>query len=220
MESLVGVVTAVTTPTNDTTPDYTFSSDEAGTITYGGSCSSSTTIATTGNNTITLVSLSDGTYSNCTITVTENAENSVTLNISSFVIDTTSPTVSSTTPADNANTIAVNLPITATFSDYLDNSTVNTTNFFLKDNSSNLITSTVSYTDKIATLTPTADLSRSLTYFATIKSGISDLAGNKLGSDYSWSFMTGDFTAPIVAEVTAVTTPTSDTTPIIVQASP
>ena len=62
-------VTAVTTPTNDSTPDYTFSSTEAGTITYGGSCSSSSTYATSGNNTITLVSLSTGTYSDCTITV-------------------------------------------------------------------------------------------------------------------------------------------------------
>ena len=53
-------VTAVTTPTNDSTPNYTFSSTEAGTITYGGSCSSSTTSAVSGNNTITLVFLSDG----------------------------------------------------------------------------------------------------------------------------------------------------------------
>ena len=51
-------VTAITTPTTDTTPSYTFSSNESGTITYGGSCSSSTTIATTGNNTITLNTLS------------------------------------------------------------------------------------------------------------------------------------------------------------------
>ena len=35
-------VTAITTPTTDTTPDYTFSSTESGAITYGGSCSSST----------------------------------------------------------------------------------------------------------------------------------------------------------------------------------
>ena len=49
---VIAEVTAVTTPTNDSTPDYTFSSDEAGTITYGGYCSSSTTSATTGNNTI------------------------------------------------------------------------------------------------------------------------------------------------------------------------
>ena len=66
-------VTAVTTPTIDTTPNYTFASTKAGTITYGGSCSSSTTIAIAGNNTITLNTLSNGTYSNCTITVTDNS---------------------------------------------------------------------------------------------------------------------------------------------------
>ena len=37
---VIAEVTAVTTPTNDNTPNYTFSSTEAGTITYGGSCSS------------------------------------------------------------------------------------------------------------------------------------------------------------------------------------
>jgi heat shock protein HslJ len=84
---VIAEVTAVTTPTNDTTPDYTFSSDEAGTITYGGSCSSSTTSATTGNNTISLVSLSDGTYSNCTITVTDSGGNvSNSLAITSFTV--------------------------------------------------------------------------------------------------------------------------------------
>ena len=55
-------VTAITTPTTDATPDYTFSSNESGALTYGGSCSSSTTIAISGNNTITLSSLSVGTY--------------------------------------------------------------------------------------------------------------------------------------------------------------
>ena len=40
---VIAEVTAVTTPSTDSTPNYTFSSTEAGTITYGGSCSSSTT---------------------------------------------------------------------------------------------------------------------------------------------------------------------------------
>jgi len=71
----IAEVIAVTTPNTGTTPNYTFSSDEAGTITYGGSCSSSTTSAISGNNTITLVSLSLGTYSDCTITVTDTAGN-------------------------------------------------------------------------------------------------------------------------------------------------
>ena len=70
---IIEEVTAVTTPTIDTTPNYTFSSTKVGTITYGGSCSSSTTIAIAGNNTITLNTLSDGTYSNCTITITDNS---------------------------------------------------------------------------------------------------------------------------------------------------
>jgi hypothetical protein len=91
-------VAAVTTPTNDSTPDYTFSSDEAGTITYGGSCSSSTISATTDNNTITLVSLSDGTYSDCTITVTDTAGNiSNTLAITTFTVETTKPVIAEVT---------------------------------------------------------------------------------------------------------------------------
>ena len=63
----------VTTPTADPTPNYTFSSTKAGTITYGGSCSSGTTSATSGNNTITFIALSEGTYSNCTIVVKDSA---------------------------------------------------------------------------------------------------------------------------------------------------
>ena len=70
---IIAEVTAVATPTNDSTPDYTFSSTEAGTITYGGPCSSSTTIAVAGNNTITLNALAAGTYDDCTITVTDNS---------------------------------------------------------------------------------------------------------------------------------------------------
>lgn len=46
-----------------------------GTITYGGSCTSSTTNATVGSNTITFNTLADATYSNCTIKVTDAAGN-------------------------------------------------------------------------------------------------------------------------------------------------
>ena len=84
---VIAEVTAVTTPTSDPTPDYTFSSTKSGTITYGGSCSSGSTSATSGNNTITLVSLSRGTYSDYTITVTDAAGNvSSTLTLSSFTV--------------------------------------------------------------------------------------------------------------------------------------
>jgi len=84
---IIAEVAAVATPTNDSTPTYTFSSTEAGTITYGGPCSSTTTIAVTGNNTITLNPLSDGTYSDCTITVTDSKGNiSSSHTITSFTV--------------------------------------------------------------------------------------------------------------------------------------
>ena len=99
-------VTAITTPTTDTTPDYTFSSTESGTITYGGSCSSSTTSAISGSNTITLNSLSNGTYADCTITVsktisTKNSETNLSdsLTITSFTVENI--TISSSA-SDNA----------------------------------------------------------------------------------------------------------------------
>ena len=91
-------ITAVPSLTTDTTPDYTFSSNIAGTITYGGSCSSSTTTVNQGNNTITLDSLSDGTYSDCTITV-DTAESKLisSLTMTSFTVDSTAPTISEVT---------------------------------------------------------------------------------------------------------------------------
>jgi len=64
-------VTPVTSPTSDSTPNYTFASTATGSITYGGSCSSSTTSASPGNNTITFNTLSNGTYSDCTIKITD-----------------------------------------------------------------------------------------------------------------------------------------------------
>ncbi len=83
----------------DTTPNYTFNTNEAGQITYGGSCSSATTVATSGNNTITLNTLSPGNYSNCTITITDNFGNiSSTHTIPTFDIVVHSGGGSSSTP--------------------------------------------------------------------------------------------------------------------------
>ena len=114
-------VSAITSPTSDSTPSYTFSSTEAGTITYGGSCSSSTTQASIGNNTIIFSSLSDGTYSDCTIIVTDASSNaSDALSVSTFIVDTsipdtTAPSLSSGSPSGilSADTTQVTLSVNA-----------------------------------------------------------------------------------------------------------
>ena len=83
-------VTPVTSPTSDSTPDYTFASTATGTITYGGSCSSSTTSVSPGNNTITFNTLSNGTYSDCTIKITDaDGNDSNILTIPAFTVQAT-----------------------------------------------------------------------------------------------------------------------------------
>ena len=101
-------VTAVPTPSNNMTPRYTFSSDKAGTITYGGSCGSAvTTTAIIGNNTITYGMLAVGTYSDCTITVTTAlGKVSDALNITTFEIYTITKVPSCGTAADMGKAIA------------------------------------------------------------------------------------------------------------------
>lgn len=84
---IISETTPVTASGTDTTPDYTFTSDEAGDITYGGSCTSLTTTASVGANTITFETLALGTYTNCTITVTDAALNaSNVLAVTAFTI--------------------------------------------------------------------------------------------------------------------------------------
>ncbi|MDQ5961121.1 MAG: hypothetical protein QG581_41, partial [Patescibacteria group bacterium] len=94
--------------TADTTPSYTFTTNEAGSITYGGDCTSATTTALSGSNAITFATLSVATHSNCTITVTDSSLNTSTpLTVTSFTItsDTTPPTLTeSSAIATSTNT--------------------------------------------------------------------------------------------------------------------
>ena len=89
-------VAAVDNGTNPS-PDYTFHSTYAGTISYSEGCSSTTDNATSGNNTIFFNSLSVGTYSNCTITVTTSSGKAsdplavTVFTISAVKTDTTAP---------------------------------------------------------------------------------------------------------------------------------
>ena len=192
---------AIDSSTNDSTPDYTFVSSEAGTITYSGSCSSSTTSAIAGTNTITLNTLSDGTYSDCKITVTDSLENAVTLNIGSFVIDTTAPTVTSvSTNANNQSSVAITDNISVTFSKAMDTTSVttNTSNTSCSgtlrvssDNFSNCVqmasSPSSSNSDKTFTLDPSDNLTAGTTYKTRVTTGVKDAAGNALSSQYETS---------------------------------
>jgi len=103
------------------------------------------------------------------------------------VSDSTSPTVSSVSPAADATGVAVDTVVTATFSEAMDESTITTGSFTLSG-----VSGSVSYNSgtNTATFTPAADLSYETTYTATLSTAITDAAGNPLASAYSWSFTT------------------------------
>lgn len=95
-------VVSITTPSAVTSPYYTFYSDQEGKVTYGGDCSSNTINAIAGNNTINFKTLSPGTYSNCTIKVTNSAnKTSSPLSISQFTIS--APQIIKDTPDSSSS---------------------------------------------------------------------------------------------------------------------
>ncbi len=102
---VVSEVQPVTTPTGDTSPAYQFSTTEAGSLTFTGSCGSVITSATSGNNTLNLSAsdnssaLADNVFGDCALTVTDSAgNNSLALSITPFTVDTTAPDVNTLEP--------------------------------------------------------------------------------------------------------------------------
>lgn len=179
-------VTAVNSPTSDNTPDYTFSSTEAGSLSYGGSCSSNTSYAKVGNNTITLNTLSDGTYSNCIISVSNvisNSRDNITssLSISSFTISTSdniapaNSSISINYGADNTSSNNITLSLTAT-----DN--VGITDYYVSENSTTPTSSSLGWI-RISSVTSFSDnvsftLSSSTNAIKTVYIWFKDSSGN------------------------------------------
>lgn len=108
-----------------------------------------------------------------------------------FTVRADAPSVSSVSPVDQAQNVPVGTAITATFSEAMDEATVNADNFFLKEGS-NPIAATVSYdaATMTATLTPTGGLLEGRTYTATVSGAVKDAAGTSLSAAKVWGFTT------------------------------
>jgi len=108
--------------------------------------------------------------------------------------DVSSPVVSSTLPVGNAAGVNVNNNVNVSFNEPIDPSSVNSTNFELR-NGSTVVPASITYNagSQTAVLDPASSLSYLTTYTATIKggaTGIKDVAGNSLANDFTWSFTT------------------------------
>lgn len=213
-------VTAVPNLTNDSTPDYTFSSSEAGTITYGGDCSSATSAASSGNNTITFNTLSSNTHSNCTIRVADMAGNqSNILAVSPFTVDAILPTIANvnSAKANGPYGLGAVIDITVTFSEAVTSTgnvtvtldTGRTCIFTVNNITSGTCNYTVQTGDNSADLTTTS-----------ISGTIKDQAGNTM-TNFTPAINLGanknlviNAVSPVLTPVTAVPNITNNLNPV------
>ncbi len=191
-------ITPIATPSSNTTPNYTFRTNEEGSITYWWSCTSSTTVANPWNNTITLDTLIDGTYTDCTIVITDELWSvSAPLSISSFTIDTSVPFITETIP--------VNTPTNNTTPNYTFSTHESWLQILYDGGCTSTTTNTLSWANTI-----TFESLSEWTYNNCVIS-IIDWIGNT-GILHVRSF-TIDTLAPIISEINSFATPTEDTTP-------
>ncbi|TRX01505.1 Ig-like domain-containing protein [Flavobacterium gawalongense] len=108
------------------------------------------------------------------------------------------PIVESTIPANGALGIPFNQIISATFNEAVNPSTINLSTFIITEADGTAVTGIVTYSGTTATFTPASPLSPNTTYTARITTGVKDVMGNALQTDYVWTFATGMIIVPVV----------------------
>jgi len=105
---------------------------------------------------------------------------------------TVPPTISATLPQNGSGGVATNTSISATFTEPMDSTTLNSTAFQLTDAASNVVAGAISYNQATQTLVcqPSAALLTKSTYNAAVRATVKDIFGNAMGSDSTWTFTT------------------------------
>lgn len=112
--------------------------------------------------------------------------------------DVTAPAVTSVTPTSGATGVYVNSNISAVFNEAIKGTTLTASTVTASGSKSGLITGSISYnfTTRTVTFDPSSDLKDSETVTVTLTTGITDMAGNPLASNYVWNFTTRESVAP------------------------
>jgi len=119
--------------------------------------------------------------------------------------NTTAPTVTLTNPANVATSVVLNKTVSATFSGSMDPLTITAPGTFtlaVAGVNGTPVTGTVTYDSQtnIATFTPSANLTATTQYTATVSKAAKDLAGNAVAAGLvpnPWNFTTGTTTGPV-----------------------
>jgi methionine-rich copper-binding protein CopC len=111
------------------------------------------------------------------------------------------PTVVSTTPANGANKGLLRSPITITFTKAMDASTINASNFSVRQTTSGTslaIVVTYDAPTHTASLMPPESIDAPTDYTVTVQSAVRDSIGLNMAANYQFTFSTGDGAAPTV----------------------
>jgi hypothetical protein len=101
------------------------------------------------------------------------------------------PTALSVTPLAGAVGVCPSSAVTATFSEAMNQATINTTTFTLTTGTPPVaVTGVVTYAGSTATFTPSSALTLGTLYTATITTGAQSVNGIALASNYVWTFTT------------------------------
>ncbi len=110
------------------------------------------------------------------------------------------PSISSSTPINNASDISTKVNITITFNEDIKEDTLNSSNIILKKDGSDVeLETTITYINKIATIKNTNDYATNSSYTITLNNGIKDLYENSL-NETSISFTTSAIAATCAGE--------------------
>jgi len=127
------------------------------------------------------------------------------------------PTVTSTDPTNAATLVPLNQKVAATFSTFMDPSTISAAGTFTVAATVGgaAVPGSVSYAGKTAIFTPTANLAASTQYTATITTAAKDLTGVAMAANFTWNFTTG-ITTNVAGPTITVENPASVVTNVFI----
>ena len=144
------------------------------------------------------IALANSTLYSVTVTpgVMDLAGNALATNfVSTFTTgaapDTTSPTVSVTSPANGDIDVPINRTVSIGFSEAMNPLTINTATITVTGPGVTPVPGTVSGIGTTATFVPSIALANSTLYTVTVTPGVMDLAGNGLATNFVSTFTTG-----------------------------
>ncbi|MEX0982357.1 MAG: ice-binding family protein [Bacteroidales bacterium] len=108
--------------------------------------------------------------------------------------DGLNPVVLSTDPISDEMDVVRNKAISVTFSEAMDESTINSSSFTLKQGTSS-IAGDVSYAGVTATFTPSGTLAAAADFTATVTTSVKSSTGRAMEDSHTWTFTTGGSTS-------------------------